>query len=319
MRPFNFSNIALRNESPLLVGSLLLLISCSLHDTSYLQAGDAADGGAGGAGPDSDSGGSRVTGGSAGTTAAQGGSAAGGSTEGGSPEGGDPSTAGSAATGGSDIAGTGATGPCGGAQVKCATSNVITDFESNDGHLCVQSSGTVIAYGDGTGTQSPEIGDVKAYDASDDCDRGSAFALHALGGGAKDYGFGVALRLPQNVDAVKAGYKGIRFRAKAAVARKISIKVAIPGTLDASFGGSCVPTQSPMKLCNDHPAAAVVVAAGGWLKYDVAFSALRQEGWGVYAEPNYEAISQIHVVFPGPVSGGSADFDVWLDDFEFYE
>lgn len=196
---------------------------------------------------------------------------------------------------------------------------MITDFESNDGRLCVEASGTVIAYGDGTGTQSPEIGDVSAYDASEDCDRGSLYALHAIGAGAKDYGFGIALRFPQNVDAVEAGYTGIRFKAKAAKARKISLKVAIPATLDASFGGSCEPTQSPMKLCNDHPAAGVVLATGGWLEYEVPFSSLKQENWGVPATLSYEAVSQVHVVFPGPVSGGSADFDVWLDDFEFYK
>jgi hypothetical protein len=161
---------------------------------------------------------------------------------------------------------------------------------------------------------------VKAYDASDDCDHGSLYALHALGAGAKDYGFGIALRFPQNVDAVAAGYTGIRFRAKAAKARKISIKVAIPATLDASFGGSCEPVAGPpQKLCNDHPAGSVVVAAGGWVEYKVTFASLKQEGWGVVATPSYDAVAQVHVVFPGPVSGGSADFDVWLDDFEFYK
>jgi hypothetical protein len=177
----------------------------------------------------------------------------------------------------------------------------------------------VIAYGDGTGSQSPKIGDVKSYNASDDCDRGSAYALHALGSGSTDYGFGLALRFPQNINAVMAGYKGIKFKAKASTARKISIKVAIPATLDASFGGSCVPTTSPTKACNDHPAAAVVITGVGWVEYKVEFASLKQEGWGVTAEPNYEAISQLHVVFPGPVSGGSADYDVWLDDVAFYE
>jgi hypothetical protein len=198
---------------------------------------------------------------------------------------------------------------------------MITDFESNDGHLCVQSSGTVIAYGDGTGTQFPEVGDVRAYDASDDCDRGSVYALHALGIGATGYGFGVALRFPQNLDAVEAGYAGIRFKAKAAKAKtKISIKVAIPATLDASFGGSCEPTAGPPKKdCNDHPAASVLIATGGWLTYEVPFTMLKQEGWGVPATPSYEAVAQVHVIFPGPISGGSADFDVWLDDVEFYK
>jgi hypothetical protein len=160
---------------------------------------------------------------------------------------------------------------------------------------------------------------VSAYDASDDCERGSAFALHAVGAGATDYGFGIALRFPQNVDAVAAGNKGIRFKAKAGKSRKISIKVATPATLDASFGGSCEPTKAPEKLCNDHPAAAVVVATGGWVDYQVTFASLKQEGWGVPAAANFEAVAQIHVVFPGPVSGGSADYDVWLDDFTFYE
>jgi len=163
------------------------------------------------------------------------------------------------------------------------------------------------------------MGDVKSFDASNDCDRGSAYALHALGGGAKDYGTGIELGFPQNVNAVKAGYKGIRFKAKTAITKKISIKVAIPSSLDASFGGSCEPTQSPMKLCNDHPASVVVIAAGGWLDYEVEFSSLKQEGWGVPAELSFEAIEQLHVVFPGPVSGGYADYDVWLDDFAFYK
>jgi len=313
----------MRNKSAWLLGSLLSFVGCNLHDTSYLQAGEPnGRGGRGG----SDSGG----GASAGADPGLGGAGDGGALEGGSGpggeggnggggEGGDPSMVGHP-TGGSDLGGdAGAGGVCNGAHVECESSDTITDFESNDGHLCLDAGGTVIAYGDGTGTQSPEIGDVRAYDASDDCDRGSVYAMHALGAGAKDYGFGIALRFPQNVDAVEAGYTGIRFKAKAAKSRKISLKVAIPATLDASFGGSCVPTQSPTKLCNDHPSAPVTVAAGSWAEYEVPFSSLKQEGWGVPATTSYDAVSQVHVVFPGPVSGGSADFDVWLDDFEFYK
>lgn len=303
----------MRIKSTLLPGSLLLIVSCNLHDTSYLQAGDPiGQGGRGG----SDSGGSSGLGASAGVDDGIGGVGDVGPGEGGSKaggEGGEPPMA------GSPTGGAGATDPCDGGQVVCESDDVITDFESNDGHLCALDSGTVIAYGDGTGTQSPEVGDVRGYDASQDCDRGSLYALHALGAGAKDYGFGVALRFPQNVDAVKAGYKGIRFKAKTGKARKIAIKVAIPTTLDASFGGSCEPTQAPMKLCNDHPAASVIIAAGGWLDYKVTFASLKQEGWGVPAEPNFEAVAQVHVVFPGPVSGGYADYDVWLDDVAFYK
>jgi hypothetical protein len=314
----------MKNQSALFLAPLVLFISCNLHDTSYLQAGDP-NGRGGRAG--NDSGGSGEAGASAGADDGIGGSGEGGAKEGGSGqggaplggagEGGDRSMAGSA---GSDVVGVGAAGPCDGGHVECESSDMITDSESNDCHLCVQSSGTVIAYGDGTGTQSPEVGDVRAYDASDDCDRGSLYALHALGIGATDYGFGVALRFPQNVDAVEAGYTGIRFKAKAAKPKtKISIKVAIPATLDASFGGSCEPTTAPKKDCNDHPAASVLIATGGWLTYEVPFTMLKQEGWGVPATPSYEAVSQVHVIFPGPISSGSADFDVWLDDFEFYK
>jgi hypothetical protein len=196
---------------------------------------------------------------------------------------------------------------------------MIADFESNDGRLCVPGSGTVVAYGDGTGTTSPPDGDLDSYEASDDCDRGSAYALHGLVGGSTDWGFGFALRFPQNIDTVEAGYTGVRFKAKAAASRKIAIKVATAPTLDVAFGGSCVPETMPQKLCNDHPASAVVVATGGWREYEVEFGALQQEGWGVEAEADYTAVLQLHVVFPGPVSGGTGDYDVWLDDFEFYE
>ena len=315
----------MKNKSPLLLGSLLLFISCNLHDTSYLEAGDpngrggSAGNVSGGSGASSAGvGGDDGLGGSGEGGAAASASGEGGAAGSGAGEGGDRSMAGST-PGGSD---TGGTGPdaCDGGRIECESSDVITDFESNDGHLCVQSSGTVIAYGDGTGTQSPEVGDVRAYDASDDCDRGSIYALHALGIGATDYGFGVALRFPQNVDAVAAGYTGIRFKAKTAKAKtKISIKVAIPATLEASFGGSCEPTAAPKKDCNDHPAASVLIATGGWLTYDVPFTMLKQEGWGVPATPSYEAVAQVHVIFPGPISGGSADYDVWLDDIAFYK
>jgi hypothetical protein len=304
----------MKNKAPSLLGSLLLIMSCTLHDTGYLQEGDPAAGGADG----SDAGGAGAPGTSAGNGAiggaSEGGAASGGAGEGGAAEGGDRSMVGGAGAGGWN-----GTGPCDGDQVKCESSDMIADFESDDGRLCVPGSGTVVAYGDGTGTAAPPLGDVKSYDASDDCDRGSAYALHVLVGGAEDYGYGVALGFPHNVDAVEAGYTGVRFKAKAAKARKISVKVALPTTLDASYGGSCVPEEGPPpKPCNDHPAAAVVVAAGGWLEYEVTLASLKQEDWGVPAALDYSAIVQLHVVFPGPVSGGSADYDVWIDDVTFY-
>lgn len=311
MRAFKLST-AQKNTFASLLGPLVLIISCTLHDTGYLQEGDPSDGTGG-----TDSGEGGAPGASAAANAgglAEGGSAEGGSAEGGSAEGGAPSVAGSATIGGS-----GGGVDCGDEQVKCESSDMIADFESNDGRLCVPGSGTVVSYGDGTGTTSPPIGDLKSYEASDDCDRGSAYALHALVGGSTDWGYGFALRFPQNIDIVAAGYTGVRFKAKAAASKKISFKVATPPTLDASFGGTCEPTTTPMKLCNDHPAAAVVIATGGWRNYEVKFSALKQEGWGVVAEPDYTAVSQLHVVFPGPGSDGNADYDVWLDDFEFYE
>jgi hypothetical protein len=301
----------MKNKYASLLGPLLLIFSCSLHDTGYLQAGDPPGAG----GTDSDGGADT----SAGTNGTVGGSGEGGSSEGGSAEGGDQSMAGSG-TSGSSVGGTGAAVPCNGEQVKCESSDVIADFESNDGRLCVPGSGTAVAYGDGTGTTFPRAGDLTSYAASDDCeDRGSAYALHGLVGGAEKWGFGFALRFPQNVDAVEAGYTGVKFKAKTDASRKISIKVATPATLDSTFGGSCVPQAMPEKLCNDHPAAAVPIAAAGWLEYQVTFASLKQEGWGVTAQTDFSAVTQLHIVFPGPESGGNPDYDVWLDDFAFYK
>jgi hypothetical protein len=311
MRAFNVLT-AMKNQAPSLLGPFLLIISCTLHDTGYLQEGDPPGGGSGG----KDSGESGAPGTSAGTNST-GGVADGGAPDGGGAEGGDQSMAGSDTGGASGSTGT--TGPCGGEQVKCESSHMIADFESNDGRLCVPGSGTVVVYSDGTGTTSPPDGDLSSYEASDDCDRGSAYALHGLVGESTNWGFGFALRFPQNIDTVEAGYTGVRFKAKAAASKKIAIKVATAPTLDASFGGSCVPEEMPEKLCNDHPASTVVVATGGWREYEVEFSALQQEGWGVKAEADFTAVLQLHVVFPGPISGGVGDYDVWLDDFEFYE
>jgi hypothetical protein len=290
------ARITTSNHNAALFCAPLLLIGCSFHDVGYLQQG-------GNAGSSSASAGSSQ-GGDAGTQNSS--SGVGGS-------GGTPAVAGGT-TGGS-----GNPASCDGNTALCASPDMIADFESNDGHLCGSEGGTVVAFGDGTGTTSPMMGDLTAFDPSDDCDRGSAYALHALVSGAKDYGFGLTFRLPKIVDATADGYKGVRFKAQASASRKISIKVATPSTLEAQFGGSCEPTTTPKKDCNDHFASSVVVATGGWLDYQVEFASLKQEGWGVPGTPNYAAILQIVVVFPGPISGGSADFDVWLDDISFYK
>jgi len=273
----------------------LLLIGCSFHDVSYLQEG--------GAGGSSSASAGTSRGGEAGTHGSSG------------PAGG---SAGTPVVAGGTTGGSGNPAACGGNTVACASPDMIADFESNDGHLCGEQGGTVVAFGDGIGTTSPMIGDLTEFDPEDDCDRGSAYALHTLVSGAKDYGFGLTFRLPKKVDATAAGYQGVKFKAKASASRKISIKVATPSTLEAQFGGSCEPTTTPKKDCNDHFASSVVVSTGGWLDYQVEFASLKQEGWGVRGTPDYTAILQIVVVFPGPVSGGSADFDVWLDDISFY-
>ena len=296
------ARISTSNRKAALLCAPLLFMGCSFHDVSYLQEGrnagsspaNAGTNNGGEAGTHSSSGGA---GGSGGTTAVAGGTTA---VAGGG-------TGGSANPGACDNT------------VICASPDMIADFESNDGHLCGEEGGTVVAFGDGTGTTSPMIGDLTEFDPSDDCDRGSAYALHALVSGAKDYGFGLTFRLPKIVDATAAGYRGVKFKAKASASRKISIKVATPSTLEAQFGGSCEPTTMPKKDCNDHFASSVVVATGGWLDYQVEFASLKQEGWGVRGTADYSAILQVVVVFPGPVSGGSSDFDVWLDDLSFYK
>ena len=134
MRAFNVST-AMKNQAVSLVGPFLLIISCTLHDTGYLQKGDPAGGATGG----TDSAESGAPGASAGTNST-GGVADGGAPDGGAAEGGDQSMGGSGTQGGASGGGTGASGPCGGEQIKCESSHVVADFESNDGRLCVPGS-----------------------------------------------------------------------------------------------------------------------------------------------------------------------------------
>jgi hypothetical protein len=283
------------------LGVPLLLIGCNLHDVGYLEEGGDSGSDAGG----TDTAGSGTSsGGSAGSKPSSGGS------------GGSAGSAGSASGGAGS---TGTTAPCDGNAVVCSSPDTIADFESNDGHLCGPEGGTLVAFSDGTGSTSPSIGDLGEFDASDDCDRGSAYALHVLISGAKDYGYGITLRLPKLVDATSAGYTGIKFKAKTAMAKKIVLKVGMPSTLETQYGGSCEPTKAPDKACNDHFGKSVVVATGGWIDYQVDFASMKQEGWGVPGAANYAAVLQLVFVFPGPVSGGSSDFDVWLDDVAFYK
>lgn len=193
----------------------------------------------------------------------------------------------------------------------CGHATLIDDMEDGNGSICETSgrSGPWEAYSDGTGTQSPASGAIRAMQDLPECRGFSSRALHVQGLRFTSWGMGVDLNLANHVRYDVSGQVGLRFWAKSNTdtLASVRVEVATAETLDASFGGTCVPTA---QACNDHFGTNLVIS-GAWVLYDVTFADLTQEGWGVSGTWNAQNAIQVHWIFK------DSDFDVWIDDVEF--
>ncbi len=190
----------------------------------------------------------------------------------------------------------------------CGHETLVDDMEDGDGKICELQgrAGQWEAYSDGTGKQSPSSGAIRSMQDLPECRGFSSRALRVQGVGFTSWGMGVDLNLANHAPFDYKKLIGLRFWAKSNTdtLTHVRVEVATPETLDASFGGACVPGS---KACNDHYGVNMVVS-GSWVLYDVTFDSLKQEGWGIAAPWSPGKAIQIHWVFKDP------DFDVWIDD-----
>jgi hypothetical protein len=276
------------------------IIACGGRTLDYGEFGDYGLAGAGGAGAGKGGKGGATSGGSGGAPVSGGtGPVAG---RGGTGSGG---------AGGKVGGGGGAFGGGAGSPVDCpppglgAANPLIDDME--DGDLAILPyrgrRGGWYAYNDMTGMQTgPNM--VGLFPARDQ----SLFAVLTRGNGFVNWGAGIGFNLSGLCPYNASGYAGIRFFAWAgnAVDLRLSINVGTAATTPVANGGTCVSN------CWDAHSFPVIVY-DAWGFYQIAFSELRQRGFGTpVAFDSTQLLTVQFQVDPGQ------DFELWIDDVGFF-
>lgn len=244
---------------------------------------------------------------SAGSDSGSGGSAGIGGVSGSAGKGGAASVAGSA---GMPAAGA-STGPVG---------DQIDDFEDQDQFILRLSMRNgpwyVVADATTTGTLGPTmtIGPL----ATADLRAGSTgtAALHLTASGFADWGAGVgadmvnqmAKKTPYDVSA----YRAVRFYAKIASGATSTVKLLFPNIYSDADGGKCSDLDST-KRCGDHFAKSVSGLKTTWDVYEVKFSDLTQQGFGL-PQTSFDPKVVYSVQF---TLANKLPIDLWIDDVTF--
>jgi hypothetical protein len=74
-------------------------------------------------------------------------------------------------------------------------------------------------------------------------------------------------------------------------------------------GGTCMGTSAQ---CGDD-FGTPIAAGSGWQQYQIPFSSLKQEGWGI--KTTFDAGTVLGVQFQ---VGVKVTFDIWIDNIGFY-
>ncbi len=264
------------------VAPLLLLPGCLVSFNDYPL--EASGGGAGQASGGSASAGSAGKVGTAGTA----------------------TTAGSGGSGGNGDAGAGAGSP-----VNNAPITLIDDFEDGDKNILglAGRSGAWYAANDGQGTQTPGSNMALVPSLLVPPRGESGHAAHTFGGPFEQWGALIGTSLASDAAYDVSGYHGIRFWVRSGainLAAADEVRFVLP-TSQTNVGGGCT-------VCNDHFGASVPLTPQ-WVRIELEFSDLHQEGYGVPKPPSPDLtrVSAIQFIFPRAVS-----FDLWVDDIELY-
>jgi len=303
------------NDS-LLVGSLSPTIPAGGGDSGTSGGGEANgaasgdQGGEAGAGSDSGSGsGGSGHAGAASATAGNGGSAGNVAHAGEAGIGGSPGVAGSAGSAGTPAAGSGG----------APSTEPIDDFEDQDEFILRvgMRNGPWYVFSDATTTGTLgklTIAPLTGADARPNST--STAALHLTATGFTEWGAGVgadmvnqmAKKAPYDVSA----YRGIRFFAKIASGATTTVKVLVPNIYSDADGAKCTDTDV-QKRCGDHLFKSVSGLKTTWEAYEVQFSELTQQAFGL-PQTGFDPTGVYSVQF---TLANKLPVDLWLDDVTF--
>jgi len=242
--------------------------------------------------------------------------------EGGSGHAGEPVSAGNAGTGGSSgnsgVSGAAGTTPTGGAG-SGPTGDQIDDFEDQDEFILRLSmrNGPWYVFSDGTtGGVLGKLTIAPLTGADARPGSSSTAALHLTASGFTDWGAGVgadmvnqmAKKMPYDVSA----YSGIRFYAKIASGTTATVKVLLPNIYSDADGGKCTDADTK-KRCGDHLFKSVSGLKTTWDVYEVKFSELTQQTFGL-PQTGFDPTGVYSVQF---TLANKLAIDIWLDDVTF--
>lgn len=236
---------------------------------------------------------------------------------GGAPSAGSGGVSGTGAGAGTSAGGVGATGNiagnAGSVTGGSGSTELIDDFDDADDLLSpiAKRNGSWYAFADKTsGTENLVMALVS----------GDNYALHFTANGYSDWGVGVG------ADLMKVGgnkvaydvskYRAIRFSAKIASGTQKTVKVLIPTVFSDPAGGKCNDTvvTTPSQRCSDHLFAQVGPIKTTWDTYEVQFSDLAQQGFGL-AQSKLDPTSVYSIQFTLATVTFAAD--LWIDDLSF--
>jgi hypothetical protein len=144
---------------------------------------------------------------------------------------------------------------------------------------------------------------------------GSQRGLHFTGSDVSDWGAGLSVALNDGKPVDLRGKEGVSIWLRADGApTAVLVKLAIPGTLDATYGGTC--QASSTVRCDDHYSA-IRTASPLWTRFRIAFRDFHQLGFGAKAAWDPSQVVELHV----SVDRGTAktmSFDLWIDDISFF-
>lgn len=200
---------------------------------------------------------------------------------------------------------------------------VIDDLEDGDEGIAENGSrvGSWYSFNDGTAgaTQTPaEADDFKPAGVEGAC---GMFAARTQGKGFKDWGAGIGLDLNAPPPATANGpeiklaydasaYTGIAFEARGNVG--ITLGVAEIATVPMADGGSCTPSTVEGMECEDSHSKAIALGSD-WKTYKIAFTDLKQEGFGLPAAFDAKTITGLQFSV-----AQNLEFDFSIDNVRFY-
>lgn len=190
--------------------------------------------------------------------------------------------------------------------------NLIDDLEDGDGAIIMQAGrvGSWFTYNDGSaGTQTPPAGSTFLPELIPGGRGASLEGAHTHGSGFSKSGAGLGFDLNRSGVGPKkpwdaSAFTGITFWAKGGPVMRFM--VLVPGSVPVVEGGTCSGT------CGDH-FGILINLTQSWVQYSIAFSSLKQDGWGDKA--TFDPKSTLAVQF---AIGANVSFDFWIDDVAFY-